>query len=80
MVLASGSGLIEDVRRAPEDVLSMIEPRNEVRQCEKPNGKSILIRILVPSTEIHTRLVEPGGQIQRGHNPIKINSKYCSYF
>ena len=31
MVLAAGSELIEDVRRAPDDVLSMNEPTVEVR-------------------------------------------------
>ena len=30
MVLAAGSELIEDVRKAPEDVLSMFEPTIEV--------------------------------------------------
>jgi hypothetical protein len=33
MVLVAGSELIEDVRKAPEDVLSMIELTKEVRYC-----------------------------------------------
>ena len=33
MVLATGSQLIDDIRRAPHDVLSMIEPMNEVCRC-----------------------------------------------
>jgi hypothetical protein len=31
VVLASGPDLIEDVRRASDDFLSMMEPMNEVR-------------------------------------------------
>jgi hypothetical protein len=31
MVLAAGPELIEDIRKAPGDVLSMTEPTNEVR-------------------------------------------------
>jgi cytochrome P450 len=34
MVLASGSGPIEDVRRAPDDVLSRMEPRREFLQSK----------------------------------------------
>jgi hypothetical protein len=35
MVLAAGPELIEDVRKAPDDVLSLIEPTIEVRLREK---------------------------------------------
>jgi hypothetical protein len=31
MVLATGSELIEDVRKAPDDALSLLEPTIEVR-------------------------------------------------
>ena len=30
-MLVAGSELIEDIRKAPDDVLSMMEPINEVR-------------------------------------------------
>jgi hypothetical protein len=35
MVLVAGPDLIEDVRRAPDDVLSMLEPVIEVRLSAK---------------------------------------------
>ena len=34
MVLATGSQLIDDVRRAPDDVLSRTEPVKEVCWCQ----------------------------------------------
>jgi hypothetical protein len=44
MVLAGGSELIDDIRRAPDDVLSGREARNEVRSMQ--NGELILMTIL----------------------------------
>jgi hypothetical protein len=78
-VLASGSGLIEDVRRAPDDVLSAFESRNEVCQCAKRRAHTHK-DYLALSTRIHTRLIEPGGYIHHGRNPFQVNAGYCSYF
>jgi hypothetical protein len=44
MVLASGSELIDDIRRAPDDVLSMREARDDVRSMK--NGELILMGIV----------------------------------
>jgi hypothetical protein len=65
VVLATGSELIEDVGRAPEDILSRTEPVNE--DC------------LVHSARIHTRHIEPGRYIHHGRNPFQINARCCSY-
>ena len=35
---------------------------------------------LVPSTEIHTRLIEPEGWLQHGRNSFQINPGYCKHF
>ena len=43
MVLASGSELIDDIRRAPDDVLSRRELRDEVRSVQ--NGVFMLMGI-----------------------------------
>jgi len=43
-VLASESELIDDIRRAPDDVLSGSEARNEVRSVQ--NGEFILMRVV----------------------------------
>ena len=58
MVLAAGSELIEDVRKAPEDVLSMLEPTIEVSRLTCKMECSSQEDFLVPSTRIHTRLIE----------------------
>jgi hypothetical protein len=58
MVLAAGSELIEDVRKAPEDVLSMLEPTIEVSTLMCKMGCSSHEDFLVSSTRIHTRLIE----------------------
>ena len=44
MVLVCGSELIDDIRKAPDDVLSGREARSEVRSMQ--NGELILMRIL----------------------------------
>jgi hypothetical protein len=42
MVLAAGPDLIEDVRKAPENVLSMVEPMTEVRVVWTEHAEPIL--------------------------------------
>ena len=49
MVLATGSELIEDVRKAPGDLLSMKEPATEVRLHVKSSAQAHE-GYLVPST------------------------------
>ena len=44
MVLAGGSELIDDIRRAPDDVLSVRETRNIVRSAQ--SGELILMGIM----------------------------------
>lgn len=44
MVLAGGSELIDDVRRAPDDVLSVREERKKVRSAQ--NEELILMGIM----------------------------------
>ena len=79
MVLAAGSALIEDVRKAPNDVLSFIEPSNEV--CWRAIRRAYTYEdYLGPSTKIHTRLVEPEGRLQHGRNTFQINPGYCKQF
>ena len=56
-MLAAGSELIEDVRKAPDDLLSMEEPAIEVRLRVKSSGHAHK-DYLVSSTRIHVRLVE----------------------
>ena len=57
-MLATGSELIEDVRKAPEDVLSMIEATNQVRLHAKRRFHITHMGHLARSTTIHARLVE----------------------
>ena len=79
MVLATGSQLIEDVRRAPDDVLSRAEPLNEVR-CTAKWSVHTHAHHLVHSSRIHTRLIEPERQIHARSNSFQINAGYCRHF
>jgi hypothetical protein len=57
-VLATGYELIDDIRRAPDYVLSRIEPINEVYPVSVQNGAFILTNdYLVRSARIHAILV-----------------------
>jgi hypothetical protein len=47
MVLATGPQLIDDIRRAPSDVLSMSEPMKEVCWCQCAKHEFILIWIWI---------------------------------
>ncbi|KAF8463176.1 cytochrome P450 [Russula ochroleuca] len=51
MVLAAGSGLIEDIRKAPDDVLSRNEPTREAIQSE------YTLNILNPSDKYSTDII-----------------------
>jgi hypothetical protein len=44
MVLATGSELIDDIRRAPDDVLSLLN--QQTKYVSMQNGELILIRII----------------------------------
>lgn len=79
MVLATGSQLIEDVRRAPDNVLSRAEPLNEVR-CAAKWSVHTHAHHLVYSSRIHARHIESERQIHPGSNSFQINAGYCRYF
>ena len=81
MVLVVGSELIDDIRRAPDDVLSMIEPMTEVRHYSLTNQTANTHPdYLVHSTRIHAKLIEHQGRVPYGYNPVQIDAKYCGYF
>ena len=69
MVLAAGPALIEDVRRAPEEVLSRLKPRREVSEHAEWRAHTHK-EYLVPSIRVHARLVEPEGHLCHGRNPF----------
>jgi len=79
MVLASGSDLIDDVRRAPDDVLSGTEPMHEVHL---PSSQSAHTHKddLAPTTRIHAEPVEPERQLHYRRSSFQINAGYCRYF
>ena len=59
MVLVAGPELIEDVRKAPENVLSRLEPIIDVSSMHWQNGELMLTRITsVHSTRIYVRLLK----------------------
>jgi len=69
MVLVVGSELLDDIRRAPDDVLSMIEPTIEVRYHALANQTANTHKdCLVPSTRIHARLIEHERRVPYGYN------------
>ena len=78
-MLVAGSELIEDIRKAPDDVLSMTEPTNEVRQRAKRSGHTHE-DCLVHSTRIHARLIEHERYIPLSRRSFQINAEYCGYF
>lgn len=79
MVLATGPQLIEDVRKAPDDVLSKAEPLNEVR-CATKWSVHAHAHHLVYSSRIHVWLVESERQIHSGSNSFQIIPGYCRHF
>ena len=80
MVLATGYELIDDVRRAPDDVLSR-EPINEVYSVSAQNGAFILTNDgLVRSARIHAILVGGARRIHHRHNSFQISAGYSRYF
>jgi hypothetical protein len=62
MVLVSGPELIEDVKRAPDDVLSGIKAELEVRSRAKRSSHSHK-DYLVSSSRIHARHIGPERRI-----------------
>ncbi len=59
MVLAAGPEMIDDIRRAPDDVLSKTVTVNEVRLYRIQHRALILTKeCLVPSARIYARIIE----------------------
>ena len=78
-MLAAGSGPIEDVRRAPGDVLCFVEAMKDV--CWDAKQRTHTNRDdLVPSNRIHTGHIEPEGHILHGRNPFQIIPGYFGHF
>lgn len=81
MVLATGYELIDDVRRAPDYVLSRIEPINEVYSVSVKNGALILTNdYLVRSARIHAVLIGDARRIHHRHDSFQISPGYSGYF
>ena len=81
MVLATGYELIDDIRKAPDDILSRIEPINEVYSVSVQNGAFILTNgCLVCSARIHAVLTGDARRIRHRHNSLQISTGYFRYF
>ena len=78
-MLAAGSGLIEDIRKAPDDVLSRGGPASEVCWRAKQSVHTQK-NFLGHSTRIHTKSIDTERQIRNGRTPFQINAGCCSYF
>lgn len=68
-MLASGSELIDDIRKAPDDVLSRTVLRDEVRSMQNGEPTATLMGDhVVPSRKIHVRPIELKRRILHGSN------------
>ena len=71
MVLVVGSELLDDIRRAPDNVLSMIEPATEVRYHALTSQAANTHKdYLVHSTKIHSSLIGHERRVSYGYNPF----------
>jgi hypothetical protein len=81
MVLATGPDLIDDIKRAPDDVLSRFERFDEVCSVGVKNGAPILIKdYLALATRIHHRSFDRCQHPLLEHNAIQIGAGYRRYF
>ncbi len=80
-MLAAGPELIDDIRRASDDVLSETATFNDVCSVRMQHRALILTKeCLVPSTRIHDRVIELARRIHHTLSSFQINAEYCSYF
>ncbi len=75
-MLAGGSELIDDIRRAPDNVLSKRELANEVRWLAKRRVHTHGDR-LGHSNRIHARRIGPKRRIHHGHNSFQTYYAGC---
>jgi len=81
MVLAAGPELIDDIKKAPDDILSESVPFNEVCSVSMQHRAPILTEdCVVPSARIHARVIERARRILHALGSFQINAEYCSYF
>ena len=81
MVLATGSDLIDDIKRAPDDVLSKFERVDEVCSVSVLHRAPIFIKnYLACSAKIHAKRIEGPQHAYIERNSIQIDAGYCRYF
>ncbi len=81
MVLAPGPELIDDIKRAPDDVLSSTVPINEVCSVGMQHRALILIKDCpVRSARIHARIVGRARRKRHVRDSFQINAEYSNYF
>lgn len=65
-----------NVKRAPDDVLSRIEPR-----CDVQISRLVLVRIFAdPSTRVHTGFTERGRLLSLRRHTFEIDTEYLGHF
>jgi len=80
-VQAAGPELVDDIRRAPDDVLSLNVLVNEVCSVRMQRRTHILTKdCLVRSARIHARVIERVRRIHHALDSFQINAGYCGYF
>jgi hypothetical protein len=79
-VLATGPELIDDIKRAPDHILSTVEAKNGVYSVSMQNGSLVLIKDhLVPSATIHARHTERRRPVPYEGNSFKVNAGNSEY-
>ena len=80
-MLVTGYELIDDLRRAPDDTLSRIEPANDVCPVSVQNGAFIVHtnEYLVHTARIHAILIGDARRIHHRHNSFQIRAGYSRY-
>ena len=70
-MLVVGSELVDDMKKAPDDVLSVIEPMIEVRWRSLTSQTANIHKdYLVRSTRIHSRLIGQRRPVPYGNHPF----------
>lgn len=81
IVVPSGPELIEEVMKAPDTALAVLEPFLDVRTAAHITSR------LAPSTitsdssnQIHSRLLEQGRHVSQKHHPFEVDTEHRSDF
>ena len=79
MVLPTSPELIDDVRKAPDDVLNPRKPFREVRAIDGTSTRRRISTLIVHTVGLYSQILEQRRPLSRRSDSLEIDSEHCGH-